>query len=134
MSSDQERIAMPAPYIEHVNLTVRDSARSARMLCDLFDWHIRWEGPARDNGRSIHVGDDRAYLALYSPPETPGVETFRKGRPLNHVGILVDDLDEIERRVIAAGLTPFNHETYDPGRRFYVFDDDGIEFEVVSYR
>ncbi len=33
----------------------------------------------------------------------------------------------------AAGLEPFGHDDYDPGRRFYFFDDNGIEFEVVSY-
>jgi hypothetical protein len=32
-----------------------------------------------------------------------------------------------------AGLTPFAHGDYEPGRRFYFFDPNGIEFEVVSY-
>ena len=31
------------------------------------------------------------------------------------------------------GLTPFNHDDYEPGRRFYLFDRDGIEWEIVSY-
>ena len=31
------------------------------------------------------------------------------------------------------GLETFNHGDYEPGRRFYFFDWDGIEFEVVSY-
>ena len=56
-----------------------------------------------------------------------------KGAPLNHVGIQVDDLDAVERRVIAAGLVPFSHGDYEPGRRFYFIDWDGIEFEIVSY-
>jgi len=60
-------------------------------------------------------------------------DSFVKGRPLNHVGILVDDLDAMERQVKAAGLHPFAHADYDPGRRFYVLDPDGIEFEIVSY-
>ena len=38
-----------------------------------------------------------------------------------------------ERVVVEAGLVPFNHADYAPGRRFYFFDWDGIEFEVVSY-
>lgn len=29
--------------------------------------------------------------------------------------------------VIAAGLTPFSHGDYDPGRRFYFYDWDGID-------
>ncbi|MBB4097272.1 VOC family protein [Sphingomonas kyeonggiensis] len=124
---------MSQPYIEHVNITVRSPERAAKLLGDLFDWHIRWEGPARDGGRTIHVGDERTYLAVYAPPEAPDQSTFEKGKPLNHVGILVDDLDEIERRVMKAGLIPFAHADYDPGRRFYFLDHDGTEFEIVSY-
>ncbi len=74
------------------------------------------------------------YLALYTHDgaATPA-SRFEKGNPLNHIGILVDDLDEIERRVVTAGLVPFSHADYEPGRRFYFFDPDGTEFEVVSY-
>jgi len=46
---------------------------------------------------------------------------------------LVDDLAGVEHRVIASGLTPFGDDDYDPGRRFYFFDPDGIEYEIVSY-
>jgi catechol 2,3-dioxygenase-like lactoylglutathione lyase family enzyme len=125
---------MARPIIEHVNLTVSDNRRSAALFERLFGWHVRWEGPARDNGHSIHVGDDRFYLALYTPPAgRRAAAPFAKGAPLNHVGLLVDDLDTIERGVIDAGLQPFSRERYDPGERFYFFDWDGIEFEVISY-
>lgn len=123
---------MPGPIIEHVNLTVTNPARTAQLMEQLFDWHIRWEGPARDGGTSIHVGDERFYIALYAPPGEPEAR-FPKGEPLNHVGILVDDLDLIEDKVAAAGLKPFNHGDYSPGRRFYFRDYDGIEYEIVSY-
>ena len=121
-----------SPFIEHVNITVRDPDRSAALLAGLFDWHIRWEGPSMLGGRTVHVGNDRHYLALYAPAGAPGT-TFAKGQPLNHVGILVDDLDAIEAKVVAAGLVPFSHGDYEPGRRFYFLDHDGIEFEVISY-
>ena len=49
------------------------------------------------------------------------------------VGLVVDDLDAAKAVVKAAGLEPFNHADYEPGRRFYFFDWDGIEFEIVSY-
>ncbi len=52
---------------------------------------------------------------------------------LQHLGILVDDLDPIEERVRAEGIEPFHFMTYEPGRRFYFFDANGIEFEVVAY-
>lgn len=134
MTVNKRTTRMPSPFIEHVNLTVRDPERSAKLLNDLFGWRARWLGPARDGGRTIHMGDDQFYIALYTPPAgSPGWDDFPKGAPLNHVGIVVDDLDAIERRVVAAGLEPFSHGDYDPGRRFYFFDHDGIEFEIVSY-
>ena len=52
---------------------------------------------------------------------------------MNHVGVQVDDLDAVEAKVAAAGLKPFGHGDYEPGRRFYFFDWNHIEFEVVSY-
>lgn len=126
---------MPPAGIEHVNLTVSDNARSAALLEALFGWRERWHGPARDGGDTRHIGTEDAYVALYTPPPGTGDATqFAKGMPLNHVGVVVDDLAVIEARVVAAGLTPFAHGDYAPGRRFYFLDPDGIEFEVVSYR
>jgi len=120
--------------IEHVNLTVSDPARTADMLAALFSWHIRWQGKAASGGYTIHVGSDTDYLAVYAMHPDAGARAgFAKGAPLNHVGIEVDDLDAIERKVIARGLVPFSHGDYEPGRRFYFFDPDGIEYEVVSY-
>jgi catechol 2,3-dioxygenase-like lactoylglutathione lyase family enzyme len=125
---------MAVPRIEHVNLTVGDAERSAALMTRLFGWEIRWQGPALGGGRTVHVGSDAHYLALYTGPGAAySDDQFRKGRPLNHVGVEVDDLDATEARVIEAGLTPFSHGDYEPGRRFYFFDPDGIEFEVVSY-
>lgn len=122
--------------LEHINLTVTDPARTADLLCRLFGWRVRWEGKAMSGGRTIHVGTDTAYLAVYATPtgrpsqDRPDSQTI--GR-MNHVGILVDDLGAVEQRVAAAGYAPFNHGDYEPGRRFYFLDGDGIEFEVVSY-
>ncbi len=126
---------MATPRIEHVNVTVSDPERAARLMQALFGWHVRWQGPARDGGLTIHVGSDDHYMALHTGRDvTYSAEDFAKGRPLNHIGVQVDDLDGVEAKVVAAGLTPFNHADYDPGRRFYFLDPDGIEYEVVSYR
>jgi len=122
---------MPQGTMEHANLTVSDIERSSDLFRKLLGWRQRWRGPARDGGETIHVGDDRSYLALYTDGQPRG--RHAKGAPLNHVGFMVDDLDAAERVVIEAGLEPFGHDDYDPGRRFYFFDWDGIEFEVVSY-
>ena len=126
---------MPGPRIEHVNVTVSDPDRAARLMAELFGWHVRWEGPARNGGRTIHVGSDDHYIALYTGRDVAyTADDFAKGRPLNHIGVEVDDLAAVEAKVVAAGLRPFGHDDYDPGRRFYFLDPDGIEYEVVSYR
>ena len=117
--------------IEHVNLTVTDIERSAALLEKLLGWRRRWRGAAMNGGETIHVGEEDTYLALYTDRRDHAGQA--KGRPLNHVGLLVDDLDAAERIVAEHGLEPFNHGDYAPGRRFYFFDWDGIEFEVVSY-
>ena len=118
--------------IEHVNVTVSDSERAAALMQRIFGWRVRWSGPARDDGRVVHVGTDEHYLALYTPPGD-GSWRYPKGEPLNHIGVEVEDLEAVEAKVREAGLTPFAHGDYEPGRRFYFLDPDGIEFEVVSY-
>lgn len=125
---------MASLRIEHVNVTVSDPERAASLMERIFGWHVRWQGPARDGGRTIHIGTDEHYLALYTGRDVAyTADDFAKGRPLNHIGVEVEDLDATEARVVAAGLKPFNHADYEPGRRFYFFDPDGIEYEVVSY-
>ena len=125
---------MTQARIEHLNITVSDIDRTAAMLMELFDWRIRWRGPAAMGGETIHVGTESDYLAVYMEAGGPTApKGHAKGRPLNHVGVQVDDLDATERRVKALGLKPFSHADYEPGRRFYFFDLDGIEYEVVSY-
>lgn len=120
--------------IEHVNLTVSDPERAAHMVEALFDWKERWRGPARDGGFTIHAGNDRDYVALYTGPNGAHRDArYAKGQPLNHVGVVVDGLGAVEKKVIAMGLVPFSHGDYEPGRRFYFLDPDGIEYEVVSY-
>ncbi len=120
--------------IEHANLTVANPQESAQLMSDLFGWRIRWEGPSMLGGHTVHVGSEEDYLALYTNDEVRAAKPhFTKGVPLNHIGIVVDDLDSTEAKVIAAGLKPFSHGDYEPGRRFYFFDSNGIEFEVVCY-
>jgi len=118
-------------WLEHVNITVSEPERMAQLLKDLCGWHERWRGPSLLGGSTIHVGSERDYIAVYTKDGAHG--PYAKGAPLNHVALVVDDLDEAERTVTAAGLTAFNHGDYEPGRRFYFFDWDAIEFEIVSY-
>ena len=123
-------------YLEHANVTVSDPKATAAMLHDVFGWKTRWEGGSIHNGFSVHVGSDDSYLALYTPPKKEAVETnsYTRVGGLNHLAMVVENLDATEARVKAAGFETHSHADYEPGRRFYFHDRDGIEFEVVEYQ
>lgn len=126
---------MTQAFLEHVNFTVTDPAKTAQQLCDWFGWHVRWHGPSIYDGVTYHVGSDDSYIALYSPgkPKDGSESSYQTRGGLNHLGIVVDDLDATEDKIKAAGYTTGNHADYEPGRRFYFRDENNIEFEVVSY-
>ena len=118
--------------LEHVNISSTNCDRLADFLARLTGWTRRWEGPAMENGRTIHLGTEHAYVAIYRNAAVAG--GFGQGAPMNHIGIAVADIDRAERLVEEAGLIPFNQGQYEPGpRSFYFRDWDGIEFEIVAY-
>ena len=104
---------MTAAALEHINVTVTDTEEIAGLLCRLFDWRIRWRGPGIDGGYTIHVGSEHAYLAVYSmnSPQTSRIARHAQIGGLNHVGVVVDDLDAMEKRVIAEGFT-LDHDIF----------------------
>ncbi len=128
---------MPA-MLEHVNVTVPDPEATAAMLGRLFGWQVRWQGAAINGGHAVHVGTGDQYVALYTGPggagrQLPAQDTYRQIGGLNHIAVVVGDLDAAEALVRAEGLEPHSHADYEPGRRFYFRDPDGVEYEVVSY-
>lgn len=128
---------MSTAFLEHVNVTVTDPEATAKRLEDWFGWRIRWKGAALNGGMTYHIGNETSYVAAYSPSNdtTPvSGESYSHHGGLNHIAVVVDDLDATEARIKAGGYKTHNHGDYEPGRRFYFDDDDGIEFEVVSYK
>ncbi|MEP3049599.1 MAG: VOC family protein [Roseibium sp.] len=128
---------MSTATLEHVNITVSDPEATAKRLHDWFGWKVRWKGDSIFGGVTYHIGNDTSYIAAYRPKnETSSLDEdasygIRGG--LNHIAVVVDDLDAVEDRIKATGHKPKSHADYEPGRRFYFEDEDGIEFEVVSY-
>ncbi|MBB3993218.1 catechol 2,3-dioxygenase-like lactoylglutathione lyase family enzyme [Sulfitobacter undariae] len=121
--------------LEHANFTVSDPAATAHWMEELFGWRIRWQGDAISGGHTIHVGTDSQYLALYTPPKPPQAKTdsYAQLAGLNHIAVTVEDLEKAEAKVKTLGFVTKNHADYEPGRRFYFHDNDGIEYEVVQY-
>jgi catechol 2,3-dioxygenase-like lactoylglutathione lyase family enzyme len=121
--------------LEHVNYTVKDPEATAAWMHDVFGWKTRWSGAGMETGRTVHVGTDTQYVALFTYGETlrDRDESYRTKGGLNHIAVTTDDLAAMEKRVRRAGFTPGEHHDYEPGRRFYFHDNDGIEYEVVQY-
>lgn len=126
--------------LEHVNVTVANPEKTAKTLCDVFGWKVRWKGPSKLGGFTVHVGDDAQYIALYT---LQGQKSAKAGSRealagLNHIGVEVDDLTAAEQRIIAAGYRTFYHGDFPeetPARaNFYFEDENGIEFEIAQYR
>lgn len=126
---------MAEAYVEHINLTVREPVVTANLLAELFGWHIRWQGEAIHGGLTVHVGGANSYVALYRHADLVdnAAESYYRELGFNHLGVVVDNLDATERKVIAAGFKTHSHADYEPGRRFYFEDNEGMEIEVISY-
>jgi len=126
---------MANAFLEHVNITVSDPVKTANRLRDLFGWSIRWQGDAIHSGHSIHVGSDISYIAVYAKGDqiVQQSDSYSMRGGLNHIGVVVSNLDDVEEQVLKAGFETHSHADYEPGRRFYFRDSDGIEFEVVCY-
>ena len=121
--------------LEHLNFTVSDPKATAAWIGRIFGWKVRWEGPGMTTGYSVHVGSADSYVALFRYDKDQGepIDSYNTRGGLNHWAVVVDDIDATEERVKAEGFTPINHADYEPGRRFYFYDHDGIEVEVVQY-
>mgnify|MGYP006000636213 CR=1 FL=1 len=122
--------------LEHANITVGDAAKTAAWLGRVFGWTVRWEGSAMNgDGHTVHVGTADDYLALYEPKGSqPGASSdYKTQGQLNHVGIVVEDLAKTEKAVRAEGYEPHSHQKYEPGERFYFYDENKIEYEIVAY-
>lgn len=80
----------------------------------------RWAGKGMQTGRTVHVGDKDSYVALFSygDPVKGVQESYRTRGGLNHIAVVVEDLEAAEARIRAAGYVTENHADYEPGRRF----------------
>lgn len=102
---------MPA-QLEHANFTVSDPAATADWMREVFGWHLRWEGDAMAGGHTKHVGTEAHYVALYNPGNAGTLmnTSYETIGALNHIAVVVDDLDATEkpcwRRVSPPETTP----------------------------
>ena len=120
-------------FLDHVNIPVIDLEESIAFYQDLFDWRVRWRGKTTFGKPAAHVGDGEQYIGLIQvasdDPQLP--DYSRPG--LNHFGIVVDSLEKARETLAKRGISPHNEPEYEPGRRFYFFDPNGVEVELIDY-
>jgi catechol 2,3-dioxygenase-like lactoylglutathione lyase family enzyme len=129
------RLAAPvnAGSLDHVNISVRDLDVSAGFYAALFGLELKEQGVSGETRWCIIGAPNRFYLCL---AEVRCPEGFKpEGIHINHVGFVVDDIDEAVRRIHGMGLRlESNDATLDwpRSRSAYVKDPDGILIEITN--
>ena len=121
-------------FIEHVNLTVSNLARSLEFYRRLFGWDVRWQGTTTGGTPAAHLGDERCYIALFEAPKAGRWAIDYEAVGFNHFGVVVDDIEIMKQRLDELGAEHGDEQDYEPGRRIYFTDPDGIEVELVQYQ
>ena len=121
--------------LEHANITVENVDRSTEFYGRLFNFKVRWEGEASGTTgpvRAVHLGTENTYLSLFEA-DKPNAGKADYGVPgVNHIGFEVEALDPYRARLEELGTEIHFEPEYDPGRRIYFFDPDGVEIELVE--
>ena len=93
-----------------------DPGELARFYNTLLEWELRveedWAHVQAEYGQTLGFQQ----VTDYTPPRWPGQDVPQQ----MHLDLMVDDLDEGERAVLAAGGTKAEHQ---PGTTFRVFLD-----------
>ncbi len=100
--------------LEHVALNVADPIQMAQWYVDNLGMKILREGPAPAHARFLADADGNMMLEIYrNPPEA--VPDYASMDPLVlHVAFLVDDVEAIRSKLLAAGATATDEITVTP--------------------
>lgn len=122
-----------AIWLEHVALNVADPANMAQWYVDKLGMKVVREGPAPVNMRFIADSGGNMMLELYhNPPDA--VPDYAAMNPLLlHVAFMVDDVDTVRARLIAAGATAVAEVTVTPaGDKLAMLRDPwGLAIQLV---
>ena len=129
---------MNSDYLEHANLTVTDIDAVVRFIrTALPAWSVRGQGTMDWFGKPVrwlHIGTEVFYIALMGGGEGHWPHWTSHQAGLKHLGLVVDSVDEVVRRLDAAGY-PLDHwgGASAHRRNVYVIAPEGLQFEFVEY-
>lgn len=122
-----------AVRLEHVALNVADPAKMAQWYVDNLGMKVMREGPPPVNMRFLADSGGNMMLELYhNPPEA--VPNYAAMDPLLlHVAFMVDDVDAVRGKLIAAGATAVAEVTVTPaGDKLAMLRDPwGLAIQLV---
>ncbi len=103
-----------AVRFEHVAINVADPIKMAKWYVDNLGMKVLREGPAPINARFLADSGGNMMLELYhNPPDA--VPNYAAMDPLLlHVAFMVDDVDAVRQKLIAAGATSAGEVTTTP--------------------
>lgn len=124
--------------LDHVNISVVDLDRTVAFLRIAFpELRVRGGGKGQFGEVAtawLHLGLDELYVSVNasSPIE---VRQPREGQEtgINHVGFIVEDVDDVQRKFEAAGFTCKPVQELPSRKRLYVEDADYITWEFIEY-
>ena len=136
MKKDSKPHGSPArsPRFEHIGLNVSKPVEMAEWYTKNLDMRVTREGPPPVNARFLADHDGHAMFEFYTnPPDA--VPNYASMDPLLlHLAFMVDNVDALCARLIAAGATPSGETFTTPsGDRITILRDPwGLALQFIE--
>jgi len=114
--------SLRAASIDHINLQVKDLAKTVAFYRDLFGFELKQD---QSKMNSKIIGNDSIKLALYEDPDLVIGDGF------NHFGMHIENFDDIVARCTEMNVSmPYGITDWGKSRSVYIVDPNGYEIEL----